>query len=305
MARHTHFMTSLRHFLWFLALGLFWGVSPSLYKHLSDVRIPVSHTIFVTGIGVGLAMLVINAILKRGYHFNVPLIRYAAICAFLMNIPFGLNLFLAAHVPPTELAVIITASPFFSYAIALIFGWENAVPRKLVAITVGFTSTLVLILSRQGTLTGDVSWWLIASISIPLLYCAYNNYAARFWPKDADAIEAGAWESFWSGSLVIPVILVAAPFAASDGPALASYWILAAAVLMWIVERIAYFTLISEKGAVYTVQATYISTPAAVIIAATFFGGASDEWLWVSLSLLMVALYLNNSGAPVTAAANN
>jgi hypothetical protein len=35
-----------------------------------------------------------------------------------------------------------------------------------------------------------------------------------------------------------------------------------------------------------------------VVIAAVFFGGVTDYWLWVSLSLLMMALYLNNSGVP-------
>jgi drug/metabolite transporter (DMT)-like permease len=293
-------MTSLRHFIWFLALGLFWGVSPSLYKYLADMQVPVTHTIFITGLGVGLAMLAIARLKKGGLGLNSAVIRYAAICAFLMNIPFGLNLFMAAHVPPTELAIIITASPFFNYAIALITGWENAAPRRLLAIGFGFASTLVLILSREGMLSGDVSWWLIASLSIPLLYCVYNNYAARMWPSRADAIEVGAWESFWSGALVIPLIFTLAPFGASDGPLPSSYWILAAAILMWIVERIAYFTLISEKGSVYTLQATYVSTPAAVIIAALFFGGTTDDWLWVSLALLMVALYLNNSGRSIT-----
>ena len=40
---------------------------------------------------------------------------------------------------------------------------------------------------------------------------------------------------------------------------------------MWVVERMAYFTLIRDKGAVYTVQATYVATPAAVVIAAAYF----------------------------------
>jgi drug/metabolite transporter (DMT)-like permease len=290
-------MSSLRYFFWFMGLGLFWGISPSLYKHLSDMHVPVTHTIFITGIGVGLCMLAISAVRHRKVQFDPAIIRYTAMCAFLMNIPFGLNLFLAAHVPPTELAIIITMSPFFNYAIALYSGWEDARLRKLVAIGFGFASTLVLIFSRDGALTGNLSWWLVVSVAVPLLYCAYNNYAARHWPASADTIQVGAWESFWSGILVVPLIFVVAPFAASDGPVLSSYWILGAAILMWIVERIAYFTLISEKGAVYTVQATYVSTPAAVVIAATFFGGASDHWLWVSLALLMVALYLNNSGA--------
>ena len=41
---------------------------------------------------------------------------------------------------------------------------------------------------------------------------------------------------------------------------------------MWIIERIAFFTLIREKGAVYTIQAIYVSTPAAVLWAILIFG---------------------------------
>jgi drug/metabolite transporter (DMT)-like permease len=285
-----------RHFLYFISLGLFWGLSPSFYKHLADINMPASHTIFITGLGVGVAMLAIAAAKSGRWRVDWPTVRYGGICAFLMNIPFGINLVLAGHVPPTELAIIITTAPFFNYCLALLTGWESAAPRRLLAITTGFLSTLVLILSREGMLAGDVSWWLIASLSIPLLYCAYNTYAAQAWPKGADMLRVGAAESIWSGVLIVPVVLLAAPFGASDGPSFSGYWILGLAVLMWIVERIAYFTLIRDKGAVYTVQATYVATPAAVAIAAIFFGGVNDHWLWMSLALLMIALWLNNSG---------
>jgi drug/metabolite transporter (DMT)-like permease len=288
-------MTSPRHIIWFISLGLFWGVSPSLYKHLADVRVPVSHTIFLTGLGVGLAMWAIAA--KRSGSWALPraTLRYGAICAFLMNIPFALNLFLAAHVPPTELAIVITTSPFFAYLVALTTGWESATPRRLMAIVVGFASSLVLILSREGMLSGQVSWALLASFSIPILYCAYNSYAARAWPAGADMLKVGASESVWSGLFAAPVILAVEPFGAAEYAPLFAYWILIAAIIMWIVERIAFFTLIRDMGAVYTVQATYVATPAAVMIAAMFFGGGSDIWLWLSLALLMVALWLNNS----------
>jgi drug/metabolite transporter (DMT)-like permease len=293
-------MTSFRHIAYFIALGLFWGVSPSLYRHLANVNMPLSHTIVYTGIGVGLIMFLI-AILRNGWHGLDPRVpKYGAICAFLMNIPFGINLFLASHVPPTELSIIITMSPFFNYLLALATGTENASFNRLAAIALGFLSTLVLILSRDGMLQGEISWWLISSISVPLLYCAYNSYAARFWPQGANIMQAGAAESLWSGLLMLPFMLVFAPPGAPDGPALSVHWILLAAVLMWVVERIAYFTLINEKGAVYTVQATYVSTPAAVIIAALFFGGVTDIWLWISLAILMAALWLNNTGKHVT-----
>jgi drug/metabolite transporter (DMT)-like permease len=289
-------MTSPRHFTYFMLLGLFWGVSPSFYKLLANINMHWSHTIFVTGIGVGVVMWLISAWRSGTFLLDASILRYGAGCAFLMNVPFAINLFLARYVPPTELSIVITTSPFFSYLLALATGWESATRRRLLAIAAGFASTLILILSREGMLQGHVSWWLVLSLLVPMLYTLYNAFAGRAWPEKADTLKAGATESLFSGLFALPLVLLLAPFGGEGSPALSGYWIMLPLVAMWVVERIAYFTLIRDKGAVYTVQATYVSTPAAVIIAAVFFGGVQDKWLWVSLALLMVALYLNNTG---------
>jgi drug/metabolite transporter (DMT)-like permease len=295
-------MTSPRHFTYFMLLGLFWGISPSFYKLLANINMPFSHTIFVTGIGVGVVMWLISAWRSGTFLLDASILRYGAGCAFLMNVPFAINLFLARYVPPTELSIVITTSPFFSYLLALATGWESATRRRLLAIAAGFASTLILILSREGMLQGHVSWWLVLSLLVPMLYTLYNAFAGRAWPEKADTLKAGAAESLFSGLFALPLVLLLAPFGDEGSPALSGYWIMLPLVAMWVVERIAYFTLIRDKGAVYTVQATYVSTPAAVIIAAVFFGGVQDKWLWVSLALLMVALYLNNTGRVVTPA---
>jgi drug/metabolite transporter (DMT)-like permease len=288
-------MKSSNHFLNFMLLGLFWGISPSFYKHLTEIKMPEMHTIFWTGMGVGLIMLCASFYRTGLKGVDKRLIIYGFGCAALMNIPFAINLYLAGFVPPTELAIIITMSPFFNYIVSVIARHESTSPRKLLAIFLGFLSTLVLILSRQGTLSGSISWPLIFSISIPVLYCAYNSFAARAWPKGADTIQAGAFESLWSGLIILPFLLWFQPFAAPGVPTFTQHWPLLLITLMWVVERVVYFALITQKGAVYTVQATYVSTPAAVIIGALFFGGGTDIWLWVSLAILMVALWFNNT----------
>ena len=288
-------MTSLRHLAWFLALGLFWGISPSLYKHLSNVHMPITHTVVITGIGVGLIMFFL-AWYRNGWHGLDPRVpNYGTICAFLMNIPFGLNLFLASRAPPTELAIIITLSPFFNYIVALFRGSENVSLQRLAAIVFGFLSAAVLIMTRPAEESGSV-YWLLVGLLVPILYTTYNFYAAEHWPKGTNVMQAGAAESLASGLLMLPVMLIVEPPGIPENPAWYQYWIFGIVTLMWVVERIAYFTLVNEKGAVYTVQATYISTPASVIIAALFFGGGTDRGLWLSLSLLMIALVLNNIG---------
>jgi len=289
-------MTSPRHFSLFLALGLFWGVSPSLYRHWGVLGMPVSHVIALTGFGVGVALALICHLRGIDWIGGRRLQLFGLGCAILMNIPFGLGLFFARHVPPTELALIISTSPVVNYLVALATGRENAAPRRLLAIVLGFLSTAILVVTREGMLSGEVSWWLIAAFSLPVLYSAYNWFAAIWWPPRAHAMAAGVAESFWSGVVALPfLLLLAAPWSAEQLPP-AAYWTVLIAGGMWTLERIAFFTLIQEKGAVFTIQAVYLSTPAAVVIALAFYGGA-DVWLFVSLAVLMGALYLNNTGS--------
>ncbi len=290
-------MTSPRHILYFIALGLFWGLSPSLYRVMGEARVPVTHIIVYTGLGVGLALGLAAWAMTGRIDLRRAVVVYGFICAALMNLPFGLGLLFARHVPPTELALIISLAPFCNYMVALMTGGEIAVPRKLMAIAVGFASSAILVLSRDGMAPGTASWWMIASFSTPVLYTAYNWYAARNWPKDAGTMSVGAVESVASGLIVLPLLLLVAPPWSAEAPHAIAYWSVAAATVMWIAERIAFFTLIRDKGAVYTIQAIYLATPAAVIFAMIFFGGAGDAWLWLSLAILMLALWLNKSGA--------
>ena len=285
-----------QHFFHSLSLGLFWGVTPSLYKYLADINMPALHTIVYSGLIVGIVML--GYALTRTGHGKIDprIIAYGFGCAVLMNTPFAINLVLAAHVPPTELSIIVTLAPFFNYLFAMVIRHESATPRKMLAIIFGFSSTLVLILSREGVISGQISWPLIASLSIPFLYSVYDSFAAHAWPKGADTIQAGGFESLWSGFIVFPLIFWLSPFGAPGDPTLLQHWAVVVLAMMWVVERVVFFALITTRGAVFTAQSIYISTPTAVVMSAIFFGGGTDLWLWISLAILMVAIYLNNSG---------
>jgi drug/metabolite transporter (DMT)-like permease len=292
-------MTVSRHFAYFVFLGLFWGLSQSLYKAMAELHVPPTQVIVYTGFGVGLGLMVAAWLARTRLQWTGAIVFFGLVCAILMNVPFATGLYLIRHVPASEMAIIVSTAPLCNYVIALLTGRENAVPRRLMAVAAGFLSSVVLIVSRQGMLSGQISWWTIAAFSTPLLYTAYNWFAARYWPKDADVYSIGASESFWSAIVVLPFMFAfEAPWLPGN-PSLYAYWTVVVAGVMWILERIAFFTLIRDKGAVYTIQAVYISTPAAVLFAILFYGGGADFWLWMSLAILMLALWLNNTGSSV------
>ena len=179
------------HLIAFLLLGSFWGLSPSLYKLMGEASVPILHVIVYTGIGVGAAMGFLGR--WRGLTRSVWL--YGLGCAVFLNVPFALSLFIVRKVPATEYALIVSTAPFFNYLAALLTRAEPATRRRLLGVAAGFASSAVLILSREGTLAGDVSWWTLACFAVPLLYVGYNWFAARYWPKDADIMAVGASES--------------------------------------------------------------------------------------------------------------
>ena len=288
-------MTSPLHIVYFITLGCFWGLSPSLYKLMGEAALPITHIIVYTGIGVGAALGVIAWLRNGSLPVTREILWYGFGCAALLNLPFAMSLFFARHVAATEYALIISTAPFWNYLVAMLTGRESATRRRLAAIIVGFVSSTILLLSRGSILTDGISIWIIASFSVPIIYVAYNWFAARCWPKDAEIMTVGAVESLWSGLLAIPFFLLIEPPWSVGALELSAYTAALIATVMWIAERIAYFSLIRDKGAVYTIQAVYVSTPAAVIWAIAIFGGGTDLWLWVSLGVLMVALWLNNS----------
>jgi drug/metabolite transporter (DMT)-like permease len=282
------------HLVWFVALGCFWGLSPSLYKLMGDHGLPITHIIVYTGLIVGAALALLP--LARGrFVLDRDVMLYGLGCAALLNIPFAMSLFFSRHVAPTEYALIISTAPFWNYLLALVTGREIAHPRRIGGLTTGFLSSAVLIVSRGETTEAGISLWVLAAFAVPIVYSLYNWFAGAYWPKNADVMMVGAAESVFSGLLAIPFMLVLAPPWDETMPALFAYWTAGLASLLWIIERIAFFTLIREKGAFYTSQVIYVSTPAAVLWAILIFGRPADMWIWVSLGILMVALWLNNS----------
>ena len=284
---------SLYHLMHFVLLGCFWGLSPSLYKLMGEAGVPVLHIIVLTGFGVGIALGAIGAMTSRSFALTREVLVFGLGCGAIMNVPFGLSLLFARHVPPAEYALIVSTAPFFNHIVALIGGSETGQLRRLIAVATGFVSGAILVLSRHSVGSEAFSVWLPAAFVVPIIYTLYNWFAARFWPRNADILAVGTAESIFSGLVALPLLLAFAPFGASTTDAF-GYWLVVGATVMWIIERITFFTLIRDKGALYTIQAVYVATPAGVIFALLIFGGRGDPWIWASLGLLMVALWLNN-----------
>jgi len=284
---------------YFVLLGAFWGLSPSIYKVLGPAGMPISHIIVLTGVAVGAGLLVCGRILAGHSAVNRRLALYGLGCGVLLNMPFALQIMFAAHMPAAVLAIVFSTAPFCNYALALMTGRDRLQVHRMLALIAGIASSIVLVVTRDNSGAGGgaaaFSWWTLAAFSCPVLFAVYNWFTSARWPANVNIYQAGMAESFASALVALPFLLWFAgpgmPVAASWG----SYGLVGCLALMWVVERIVYYTLIRDKGPVYTAQAVYVAAPAGVLYGIAFFQERPDIWLWISLLLILIALWLNNS----------
>jgi len=281
---------------YFVLLGAFWGLSPSIYKVLGPAGMPISHIIVLSGIGVGAGLAVCGRLLMGHNAADRRLVFYGLGCGALLNMPFALQIMFAAHVPATVLAIVFSTAPFCNYVLALATGHDRLRRHRVLALMAGLASSVVLVVTRDGTGLGDFSAWTLAAFSCPVLFAVYNWFTAHRWPPHVNIYQAGMAESFASALFALPFLLfLAPPWAMATVPGPSSYGLVAFLAVMWVAERIVYYTLIRDRGPVYTAQGIYVAAPAGVLYGMLFFRERPDIWLWVSLVLVLLALWLNNS----------
>ena len=184
--------------------------------------------------------------------------------------------------------MIVATSPMSTCGVSLLLGREKADTARIAAQLLGLAACALLVLSRGNFGAEGLSWLTVAAFAIPLTYTAYNLFSVMYWPQGTSPLAAGVCESWASAVLFLPLILASPPNAAP-----ASLWVyglLGAAIALWLIERLAYFSLIRSIGPVRTVQAVYVSTPGSVLLVAGVFGEVIDLWMWVSLALVLFSL---------------
>ncbi|MDP9138459.1 MAG: DMT family transporter [Pseudomonadota bacterium] len=290
-------MRTIKHNSSLIGLGLFWGLSPSLYKFLGEAGIPIAQIIVITGVGVGLGLAALQVYQYGHSGLGRRVWLYGASCAVLLNVAFAASLYFATRLPITTYAMIVSTTPFMTYAVALILGRDRLRNWRILALLTGFLGALVVILSRHGPGEDYASPLAFACFSLPLLYALYNNFAAARWPRDAGTLTVGIAESLASAAVALPFLLWPGQLVLPNDIGF-GYALVVFATVMWIVERIAFFWLIKSVGPVSTMQAVYISTPGAVVIGLVLFAEQPSLWLAVSVALVMIALWFDSRARP-------
>ncbi len=99
--------------------------------------------------------------------------------------------------------------------------------------------------------------------------------------------------------------LVAAPLALATGtwvdllaPWGAPEWALLTSSLLHVAAYTGYIWLVGAAGSVFSSQASYVVTPAGVLLSALILGERYSSWIWLALVLMLGGLALVRPRAP-------
>lgn len=286
-------MNTLVMFAFLTACGIVWGATIPLTK----IAVSTGHHplgLLTVQLAVG-SVLTLALVLYRRSRLILDrrhLIFFAIIGLTGTVLPNSVSYFTAAHLPAGVMALIIAMVPVFAFVIASIFRLEPFQMLRLAGVGLGALAIALLVLPESSLPDPSKAPIVLLALIAPFLYGVEGNYLSVRQPAGT-----GPFATLL-GASVIGLLLVA-PIAWSNG------WMidfretfgkaeaaLIASSIMHVAAYAGYIWLVERAGAVFTAQVAYMVTPAGVLLSVYFLGEELSSYIWASLAVLMVGLFL-------------
>lgn len=272
-----------------LVLGLSWALRIAAFKIAAERGVPAGIIIQFAVIGILMSLLLISLIRRRMPPRTSLAMRFYVVSGCLgFLLPFALETIVAGKIPAFVFIVIISTMPVMTLLLSFILRVERASRMKVVAVSLGFGSALLIAWDNTaiGVETVSLTWILLAFL-VPLFYTLNTVFVASRWPSGVDAVEIATGQA----AVVGAAALIAMPFSGLfvDG------WVLqraiAPVVAIVVLETAAlliYLRIVKAYGAIYVSLANYVSMFFGVLIGFFVF---FEQPGWVTLFASLMLIY--------------
>ncbi len=221
---------------------------------------------------------------------NIP--YYTVIAVIGITAPNLAYYYAAPHLSAGILSITVSTVPLLTYAFMLFLHYESILIKRVVGILLGMIAILLLVLPEQEIRGSDANLWILLALLSSVMYSVENIYIGHSIDDVIDVRELLCGSNFIAFFLQFPLasyLGVAEPVGwlfTLPGLALAG---------LGISSGIAYamfFYSIKTSGAVFASQCAYIVTLSGVLWGIIIFAEEHSVWVWSSLVVLMVGLFL-------------
>lgn len=229
---------------------------------------------------------------------DIPVFRFRNVRHYTVLAVIGItapNLayyYAAPHLSAGILSITVSTVPMLTYAFMLFLHYESVILKRVFGILLGMLAILLLVLPDQGVEAGDANLWILLALLSAVLYTIENIYIGHGVEDTIDVRELLCGSNFIAFFMQFPLawyLGVAEPVS----------WLLTVPGLslaaLGIGSGIAYtmfFYTIKNSGAVFASQCAYIVTVSGVLWGIIIFSEEHSFWVWSSLVVLMVGLFL-------------
>lgn len=257
-------------------LPFIWALHFAFIKKIDANASPLGALTALLGGTSGLYFITLM-VRKQMFAFTRERVIFFCVAGlFAYLLPLSAELVAAPHIDAGILTLIVSLTPVFTVAIAIMCFLIKPTLRLIMAALIGLVG--VLLLFTQSTPSGSSpAIWILIACTVPLWYAIDALYVEYYWPKDLTALQIAFGESVLAFFAITLVLL-----ASDESVSSAINWFteldFIILCVVTTVEVVLFFYLVGAVGAVMVNIASYLLLPAG------FFWG----WMMFDESLTLV-----------------
>jgi drug/metabolite transporter (DMT)-like permease len=282
-----------------LALGALWALGLLFGRISLSHGFPVTPFAMCQALGIAAVTICLSSFNEKPRGLNFETLRFWGVSSvFLIVAPYLVTYFALSNIGASRVAIILATTPIFTAILAYIGGIEQITVHQLVGITLGFVGVTTLILLGGGTGTAEVQslwfWTLVAMLS-PLSYALANVLCYRLRPADLTSLQSALGTNILAAAGLTALYL---SFGRSEAPTInwgspdVAVWFMALTVAVNALASVAFFFVLSTRGAISTSVAGYVTALLGSIFGFLLLGEEFNRFNLLSIMLVLGGVFL-------------
>lgn len=275
-----------------LALGSVWGLTFSLAKIAADGG---GHPL-----GIAYWQSLIGAVVLISYTFYsrkfIPFKRrhiiFYILCGILGSaIPNTIFFYAASNISPGILSITVATVPLMTFIAAVLLKFERFVILRVMGVVFGMISIILLVGPEASLPNPGSEVWVLLGIVAAVCYTIENMIIAMRTPEGVGALSTAAGMFLASALIMTPFMFIDGIFVPLVWPLGPVGWSIIGMSAVSVFAYGIFVYMIMQAGPVFASQTAYIVTISGVIWGIIIFDEKHSFWIWISLAVMMIALF--------------
>ena len=262
-------------------------------KIAGDAGMPHFAYVFWYALGAGLILLIPAVVRRELPRLTLPHVRlYVTGAALGFAFPFALLAFVATKLPSGVTVLLITLTPLFTYALAVIVRLERFRLICAAGLLSGVAGILLIVVPGDSLPAPSMAVWFLIALLVPFGFGALNVIVERFRPPESSSLGLAIGNLFAGALLLLPFLPATGQLYLFPGPDLDGDLALAAAVVINAIMWPMFYVIVRRAGASLFSIMNIIGVIGGIGWGILFFDESHSAYVWGAAGLMLAAFVM-------------